>query len=158
MNKQSKSKMNIFKRGFSIFLVLDFIELILVGIALIPTLKQLTDYGQVMRVVASVITAVMVAVLLVEILIKVFLIRSTSDTFSWSSGRKGYVAAARVLLLFNIGAVLLNVLSLGGEGATLLNQGRMYLRILVSGAEMILAFVYLRRIKKFCTTMESKSV
>ena len=97
--------------------------------------------------VISVIASVIVAVLLFEILAKFFLIRSTSLTFSWSSGRKGYVTAAKLLLLFNIGAVLFGLLAVGGEGATLINQGRAYLQILASVAEIIAAFCYLRTVK-----------
>ena len=148
MSNQVSNRMYIFKKIFFILLVLDFAELILVGIALYPTFKQLAGYGQLMLGVASVIAAVIVAVLLFEILAKIFLLRSTLPTFSWSSGRKGYATAAKLLLLFNLGAVLFNLLSAGGEGATLINQGRLYLQILASVAEVIAAFCYLGAIKR----------
>jgi hypothetical protein len=147
--------MYIFKKIFFILLVLDFAELILVGIALYPTFKQLAGYGQLMLGVASVIAAVIVTVLLFEILAKIFLLRSTSPTFSWSSGRKGYAVVAILLLLFNFGALILGLLSIGGEGATVLNQSYAYLQMLASVAEIITAFLYLRTIKKlFNSTKE----
>ena len=148
MSNQVSNRMHILKKIFFILIVLDFAELILAGIALCSTFKQLAGYGQLMLRVASVIVAVIVAVLLFEILAKIFLLRSTSSTFSWSSGRKGYATAAKLLLLFNLGAVLFNLLSAGGEGATLINQLRLYLQILASAAEMIAAFCYLRTVKK----------
>ena len=148
MSNQVSNRMYTFKKVFFILLVLDFAELILVGIALYPTFKQLAGYGQLMLGVASVIAAVIVTVLLFEMLAKIFLLRSTLPTFSWSSGRKGYTTAAKLLLLFNLGAVLFNLLSAGGEGATLINQLRLYLQILASTAEMIAAFCYLRTVKK----------
>ena len=149
MSKQINDKMHILKKVFFILLILDFIELISVSIALFPNFKQSAGYGQIMMIVMGVITSVMVASLVFEILAKIFLIRSTSPTFSWSSGRKGYVTAAKFLLLFNFGSVILSVLSIGGEGATLINQGRVYLQILTSVAEMIAVFFYLRTVKKF---------
>ena len=149
MSNQVSNRMHILKTIFFILLVLDFVELILVGIALYPTFKQLAGYGQLMLGVASVIAAVIVTVLLFESLAKIFLLRSTSPTFSWSSGRKGYTTAAKLLLLFNLGAVLFNLLSAGGEGATLISQLRLYLQILASIAEIIAVFCYLRTVKKF---------
>ena len=148
MSKQVSNRMHIFKKIFFVLLVLDFVELILVVITLYPTFKQLAGYGQLMLGVTSVIVAVIVAVLLFEILAKIFLLRSTSPIFSWLSGRKGYATAAKLLLLFNLGAVLFNLLSAGGEGATLINQGRLYLQILASVAEIIAAFCYLRTVKR----------
>lgn len=149
MSNQVRNRMHIFKTTFFILLVLDVVELILVGIALYPTFKQLAGYGQLMFGIASVISAVIVAVLLFEILAKIFLLRSTSPTFSCSSGRKGYATAAKLLLVVNLGTVLVNLLSVGGEGATLINQLRLYLQILASAAEIIAAFCYLLTVKKF---------
>ena len=146
--QQVSNKMHIFKVVFLVLLVLDFVELILVGIALYPTFKKLAGYGTLMLCVAGVIVAVIVAVLLFEILAKIFLLRSTSPTFSWLSGRKGYATAAKLLLVVNLGAVLFNLLAIGGEGATLINQLRLYLHILASAAEIIAAFCYLRTVKK----------
>ena len=98
--------------------------------------------------VIAVIVAVMAAIWLFEILAKIFLIRSTSPAFSRKTGRKGYITAAKLLALFNLGAVILNVLSAGGEGATLINQAYLYLCVLAAGAEMIAAVFYLRTVKK----------
>ena len=148
MNKQIDKITSAIKKAFSILLILDFIGLVLAGIALLPTFKGFAKYGQPMMGIAIAITAVFAAVLLFEILAKIFLLRSTSPTFSWSSGRKGYTTAAKLLLLFNLGAVLFNLLSAGGEGATLINQLRLYLQILASAAEIIAAFCYLRTVKK----------
>lgn len=155
--QQVSNKMHIFKVAFLVLLVLDFVELILVGIALYPTFKKLAGYGTLMLCVAGVIVAVIVAVLLFELVAKVFLLRSTSLTFSRSSGHEGYTAIAILLLLVNLGAVLFNLLSAGGEGATLLNQMRLYLQVLASVAEIITVFCYLRTVKRiFASINEEK--
>jgi hypothetical protein len=60
-------------------------------------------------------------------------------------------------LLVNLGAVLFNLLSAGGEGATLLNQMRLYLQVLASVAEIITVFCYLRTVKRiFASINEEK--
>lgn len=140
--------MSIIKKVFFILLVLDIKEIISVGIALFPTFKTLAGYGQLMLGVAIVIAAVTAAVLLFEIFAKIFLIRSTSPTFSWSDGRKGCVASAKLLWLFNLGAAIIGVLSIGGEGATLVNQVNLYIQVLASVAEMIAISFYLRTAKR----------
>ena len=148
MSKQKNDKMAILKKVFLVLLVLDAISLILAVIELIPTFQTLAGYGAIMFVVAGVMMTMTLGVLLFEIVAKLFLIRSTSPAFSWSTGRKGYTAAAKILLVVSILTAIVNVLSLGGEGATLINQLRLYLQILVSIAEMIAAFCYLRTVKK----------
>ena len=107
--------------------------------------------------VASVIVAIVVAVMLFEILAKVSLIRSTSPAFTWSSGRKGHVTVARLLLVFNLIAVIVGLLSAGGEGATLLNQANLYLRVVASAAEIIIVILYLRAVKKIFMDMKQES-
>ena len=42
----------------------------------------------------------------------------------------------------------INLLSAGGEGATLINQGYLYLRVFASVVEMIAVLLYLRAAKK----------
>ena len=148
LSKQSYDKMSVFKKVFITVLVLDIIGLISAGIALLPTLKQLAGYGQPMMSVMGVMIAVMAAIQLFDILAKGFLIKSTSPAFSWTSGRNGYIVAAKLLLLFNFGALIVNLLATGGEGATLINQGNLYLRVLASAAEIITVFFYLRTVKK----------
>lgn len=148
LSKQIIDKLPLLKKVFLILLVLDVIGLISMVATLLPTFNQLAGYGQLMLGVISVMVAVIVAIQLFEILAKIFLIKSTSPTFSWTSDRKGYVAAAKLLLLFNLGEAVLNVLSAGGEGATLINQGYLYLRVLASVVEMIAAFFYLRAVKR----------
>ena len=142
--------MNGFKRIFSVLLLLDLIGLILMGIDLLPTFRMMDEYGQIMMVVMIVIVALTVIVMLIEILAKVIIIRTTSPAFSWSSGRKGYLTAAKLLIVFNLLAAVLGLLSAGGEGATLLNQANLYLRLAASAVEMITAFCYLRAAKKLC--------
>ena len=136
------------KKVFVVLLVLDVMELLSTGVALYPTFGELAGVGQFMLVVMSVMAAVIVAVSLFEILAKLFLLRSTSPTFSWASGRKGYLTAAKLLVFFNLCAVIFNMLAVGGEGATLINQARIYLQILASAVEMIAAFSYLRIVKR----------
>ena len=136
------------KKVFVVLLVLDVMELLSTGVALYPTFGELAGAGQFMLVVMSVMAAVIVAVSLFEILAKLFLLRSTSPTFSWASGRKGYLTAAKLLVFFNLCAVIFNMLAVGGEGATLINQARIYLQILASAVEMIAAFSYLRIVKR----------
>ena len=148
MSKQMGDKMYRLKKVFVILLFLDVIELLLSGAALYPTFWELAGDGQFMLVVMSVMAAVIVAVSLFEILAKLFLLRSTSPTFSWASGRKGYLTAAKLLVFFNLCAVIFNMLAVGGEGATLINQARIYLQILASAVEMIAAFSYLRIVKR----------
>ena len=146
--KPNNDKMGVFKKVFFVLLVLDLIGLILTGINLFPMFRRLAGYGRLMLIVASVMVVMAAAVLMLEILAKILLIRSTSPAFSWSSGRKGCVAAAILVLLFNLGAILVNMLSAGGEGATLINQGYLYLRVLASAAEIVTAIFYLRTVKR----------
>jgi hypothetical protein len=140
--------MHILKKVFWVLLVLDLIGLIVAGINLLPTFTQMVEYGQLMMIVFGVMVAVVAAVLVFEIVAKVFLIRSASPASSQSSGRKGYAAAARLLILFNLCAVIFSLLSAGGEGATLLNQANLYLTVLASAAEVIAVSAYLRTVKK----------
>jgi hypothetical protein len=93
-------------------------------------------------------TAVTVAVMLFEILAKCCLIRSTSSTFSGFPARKSYGTLAKLLLLFNLGAIILGILSAGGEGATPINQVRLYLEMLANAVEVIAVIFYLRTRKK----------
>ena len=148
MSKQSNDKMTVLKKAFLILLVLDMIGLISAVIGLLPTFKQMPEFGQPMMGIFSVIIAVMIAIQLYEILAKVFLVKRISPAFSHTSGRKGYITAAKFLLLFNFGAVIINLLSAGGVGATPINQGILYLRVLASAAEIIAVFFYLHIVKK----------
>lgn len=157
MSKQINDKMPIFKKLFFILLLLDVIGLILAAIALLPTFKMLAGYGAIMLGVACAIVAIVVAVMLFEILAKISLIRSTSPAFTWSSDRKGYVTVARLLLLFNLVAVIIGLLSAGGEGATLLNQANLYVRAMASAAEIIIVIFYLRAVKKIFMDMKKES-
>lgn len=148
MSKQINDKMAVFKKAFLILLILDIIGSILSDIASLPTFINRAEFGQPMMGIMSAMFAALTAIQLFEILAKVFLIKSTSPTFSWTSGRKGYIAAARLLLLVNSCAVIINLLSSGGEGATIINQGNLYLRVLAAVAEITTVFFYLRRVKK----------
>ena len=139
--------MGLLKKAFFILLVFDISGLIAGVISLLPTFKQMAGYGQLMLGVFSVMFAGLMAIQLFEILSKIFMIKSTSPTFSWTSDRKGYLTVARLLLLFNFGAVIVNLLSAGGEGATPLNQGYLFLQVLASVAEILVVIIYLRSIK-----------
>ena len=156
MNKQFNNKMQILKKVFLVLLILDVVGLVLAAIALLPTFQTLAGYGQFMLIIFGVIVAVIAAVMVFEILAKLFLLRSTSPAFSWSSGRKGYATVARLLVIFNLCAVIFNLLSTGGEGATLLNQGRLYLQALSSLVEVMAAFFYLRTVKKLLVHIDKK--
>lgn len=147
-------KLHKFKKVFLILLIFDLIELIQAGVNMLPSFMELEEYGQMVMIVSIVITALIAVILLFEIFAKLYLMGSTSQTFSWESKRKGYVAAAKLLLVFNLGAVLINVLSMGGEGATLLNQLRVYLSILVSAVEVIAVVFYLGTVKKILKNEE----
>lgn len=144
----NQNKMSVFKKVFIVLLALDSISLILSTIALIPTLKMLAGYGTIMLIVSGTMSVMAVAVMAFEVLAKAFLIRSTSPTSPRAAGHKGYVAWAVLLLVFNFGAVLINALAAGGEGATVLSQSRTYLQILTSVAEIITIFCYLPAAKK----------
>lgn len=147
MNQQVSEKMGVLKKVFLVLLALDVIGMIFAGAALFSTFKGMAEYGQIMLIVAVVIVAIAVAVMLFDVLAKVFLIRSTAPAFTWSAQRKGYATAAKFLLVFNIGAVIIGLLSAGGEGATVLNQANLYLRLLAALAEVITVIVYLRKVK-----------
>ena len=136
MSKQKNDKMSILKKVFLVLLVLDAISLIFAVIELIPTFQMLAGSGTIMFVVTGVMMTITLGVMLFEIVAKLFLLRSTSAKFSWTSGRKGYTAAAKLLLVFNLLTAIISLLSLGGEGATIINQGRMYLQILASVVEV----------------------
>jgi hypothetical protein len=148
MSKQINDRLHILKTVFLILLAVDLIGLVSACIALLPTFSMLADYGQIMIVVTGVISAVTVAVILFEILAKCCLIRSTSPTFSWVSARKSYGTLAKLLLLFNLGAIILGILSAGGEGATPINQVRLYLEMLANAVEVIAVIFYLRTRKE----------
>lgn len=90
----------------------------------------------------------MTVVTLFEIPAKVFLIRSITPACSCTPDRNGYAAMAKLLVVFNVGAVIVDLLSASGEGATLINQARLYLHILASAVEVIAAIFYLRTRKK----------
>ena len=47
--------------------------------------------------------------------------------------------------------LIINLLAMGGEGATLINQARLAAQVLASAAEMIAAFAYVRTVKKLLT-------
>ena len=148
MTKQIQDKMSILKKAFFVLLVLDLIETILVGIALISTFKTTAEYGEMVMIISIVIIAMTVAVLLFELFAKIFLIRSTSPAFSRANGRKGYVVVSILLWICNFGAAIIGLLSIGGEGATLLNQSRMYIHLFASVAEMMVVSFYLHTTKK----------
>lgn len=154
MNEQMKAKLHKFKKVFLILLIFDLIELIQAVVNMFPSFKELKEYGQMVMIVSIVITALIAVILLFEIFAKLYLMRSTSQTFSWESGRKGYVAAAKLLLVFNLGAVLVNVLSMGGEGATLLNQMNLYLHVIADIVETIAIILYLRKVKRLKESKE----
>ena len=147
-------KLHKFKKVFLILLIFDLIELIQAGVNMLPSFMELEEYGQMVMIVSIVITALIAVILLFEIFAKLYLMRSTSQTFSWESGRKGYVAAAKLLLVFNLGAVLVNVLSMGGEGATLLNQMNLYLHVIADIVETIAIILYLRKVKRLKESKE----
>lgn len=50
-------------------------------------------------------------------------------------------------MIFNMISIIFNLLSAGGEGATLMNQGRLYIHVLASLGEIIVVFFYLRTVK-----------
>ena len=147
-------KLHKFKKVFLILLIFDLLELIQAVVNMLPSFRELAEYGQMVMIVSIVITALIAVILLFEIFAKLHLMRSTSQTFSWESKRKGYMAVAKLLLVFNLGAVLVNVLSMGGEGSTLLNQLRVYLSILVSAVEVIAVVFYLGTVKKILKNEE----
>ena len=136
------------KKIFLILLVIDVLELIMMGINMIPSFKELEAYGQLMMIVTIAITAAAAAILVFEIFAKLLLMRSISPEFSWNKKVKRCVSAAKLLVLFNLGTVLISVLSMGGEGATLLNQMSIYLQIAASAVEVITVLFYLRAVKK----------
>ena len=148
MSKQIHDKLSFLKKAFFILAVLDVIALITAVINMLPTFQQMAEFGQPMAGIFCVMTAGMVAIQLFEILAKGFLMKSTSPAFSWEAYHKRCVTFAKLLVLFNLGAVIINLLAAGGEGATLLNQANLYLRVLASAAEIVAAFVYLRTVKK----------
>ena len=154
MSEHMNEKLHKFKKVFLILLIFDLIELIQSGVNMLPSFMELEEYGQMVMIVSIVITALIAVILLFEIFAKLYLMRSTSQTFSWESGRKGYVAAAKLLLVFNLGVVLVNVLSMGGEGATLLNQMNLYLHVIADIVETIAIILYLRKVKRLKESKE----
>ena len=154
MSEHMNGKLHKFKKVFLILLIFDLIELIQSGVNMLPSFMELEEYGQMVMIVSIVITGLVAVILLFEIFTKLYLMRSTSQTFSWESGRKGYVAAAKLLLVFNLGAVLVNVLSMGGEGATLLNQMNLYLHVIADIVETIAIILYLRKVKRLKESKE----
>ena len=154
MSEHMNEKLHKFKKVFLILLIFDLIELIQSGVNMLPSFMELEEYGQMVMIVSIVITGLVAVILLFEIFTKLYLMRSTSQTFSWESGRKGYVAAAKLLLVFNLGAVLVNVLSMGGEGATLLNQMNLYLHVIADIVETIAIILYLLKLKRLKESKE----
>ena len=154
MSEHMNGKLHKFKKVFLILLIFDLIELIQAGVNMLPSFMELEEYGQMVMIVSIVITGLVAVILLFEIFAKLYLMRSTSQTFSWESKRKGYMAAAKLLLVFNLGAVLVNVLSMGGEGATLLNQMNLYLHVIADIVETIAIILYLRKVKRLKESKE----
>ena len=154
MSEHMNGKLHKFKKVFLILLIFDLIELIQAGVNMLPSFMELEEYGQMVMIVSIVITGLVAIILLFEIFAKLYLMRSTSQTFSWESKRKGYVAVAKLLLVFNLGAVLINVLSMGGEGATLLNQMNLYLHVIADIVETIAIILYLRKVKRLKESKE----
>ena len=154
MSEHMNGKLHKFKKVFLILLIFDLIELIQSGVNMLPSFMELEEYGQMVMIVSIVITGLVAVILLFEIFAKLYLMRSTSQTFSWESKRKGYVAVAKLLLVFNLGAVLVNVLSMGGEGATLLNQMNLYLHVIADIVETIAIILYLRKVKRLKESKE----
>ena len=154
MSEHMNGKLHKFKKVFLILLIFDLIELIQAGVNMLPSFMELEEYGQMVMIVSIVITGLVAVILLFEIFAKLYLMRSTSQTFSWESKRKGYVAVAKLLLVFNLGAVLINVLSMGGEGATLLNQMNLYLHVIADIVETIAIILYLRKVKRLKESKE----
>ena len=148
MSKQINDKLSFFKKVFMVLAVLDAIALITAVINVLPTFRQMTEFGQPMAAIFGVMFAGMVVFKLFEILAKVFLMKSTSSDFSWESGKKRCITAMKLLVLVNVGAVIINLLAAGGEGATVLNQANLYLTVLASAAEVIAVSAYLRTVKK----------
>ena len=148
MSKQINDKMSFFKKVFFVLAVLDMSALITAVINVLPTFRQMSEFGQPMAGIFCVMTAGVMAIQLFEILAKVFLMKSTSPEFSWASGQKCCVTTVKLLVLFNVGALIINLLAAGGEGATLLNQANLYLSVLASVAEVIAVSTYLRTVKK----------
>ena len=157
MRTQIHDRLIAVKKVFFVLLVLDLIEMVLSGIALFPTFRTLAGYGQPMLTVSIVMIALMAAVLLFEIFAKMFLIRSASPAFFRSTGRKGCTVTAKFLWLFNLGAAIVCALSFGGEGATLLNQTNLYLRMVSSVAEVVVVVCYLRTVKKLFKEINQES-
>ena len=150
MVKHENGKMEILKKVFVLLLILDAVSLVLACIALFPMFKGIEEYGQMMMGVWAAITAIALAVMVFEILAKLLLIRSTAPSFSWASGRRGCRAVAKLLVLINFGGIIISLLAAGGEGATLLNQSRLYIAVLASAAEIVAVVLYLRTVKKLC--------
>ena len=148
MSKQINDKLSFFKKVFMVLAVLDAIALITAVINVLPTFRQMAEFGQPMAAIFGVMFAGMVVFKLFEILAKVFLMKSTSSDFSWESGKKRCMTVMKLLVLFNVGAVIINLLAAGGEGATVLNQANLYLTVLASAAEVIAVSAYLRTVKK----------
>ena len=95
-------KLHKLKKVFLILLIFDLIELIQAGVNILPSFRELEEYGQMVMIVSFVITGLVAVILLFEIFAKLHLMRSTSQTFSWESKRKGYMAVAKLLLVFNL--------------------------------------------------------
>ena len=116
MSKQINDKLSFLKKVFLVLAVLDAIALITAVINVLPTFRQMAEFGQPMAAIFRVMFSGMVAIKLFEILAKVFLMKSTSSEFSWVSGKKRCMTAMKLLVLFNVGAVIINLLAAGGEG------------------------------------------
>lgn len=142
MEKETK-RLLFLKKAFFVFVAIDLVSLFLFGAALSGLFKTVSEYGQFMVAVASAIVIITLAVLLFEIAAKLYLIRSTATVYKKQSIRKGHIAAARLLLVFNLLTAVFCLLSTGGEGANLLNQLRLYFQILSSAAEAAAAILYL---------------
>ena len=82
-------KLHKLKKVFLILLIFDLIELIQAGVNMLPSFMELEEYGQMVMIVSIVITVLIAVILLFEIFAKLYLMRSTSQTFSWESKRKG---------------------------------------------------------------------
>lgn len=136
MSEKSNNKMRVLKGFIIALLVLDVIAFVLACVNLIPSFGLFADYGEIMLVVASIITFLILAVILFEVVAKIFILRKNSS------------ALAVFLIIFNAISAIFGFLSLGGVGATVLNQSRIWIEIFASVAEVVVAAIYLGAVKK----------
>lgn len=82
MSEKTSNKMRILKGFIIALLVLDVIAFVLACVNLIPSFRLFADYGEILLVVASIMSSLVLLVMLFEVVAKIFILRKNIPAFA----------------------------------------------------------------------------